>query len=62
MKKIALIYKIIDKCDFICETANNFLLILGGPADIHHEKQKTQLDIFKGYILFGAILACGFFR
>ena len=62
MEKIALIYKIIDKCDFICETGNNFLLILGGLADIHHEKQKTQFDIFKDYIILGAIYACGFFR
>ena len=61
MKKIALICKIIDKCDFICETGNNFILILGGLADIHHEKQKTQFDIFKDYIILGDIYACGFF-
>lgn len=35
MKKIALIYKNIDKCDFICDTDNNFILILGGLADIY---------------------------
>ena len=40
MKKIALVYKIIDKCDFICETGNNFILILGVGLQISTMKNK----------------------
>ena len=61
MKKIALIYKIIDKCDFICETGNNFILILGGLADIHHEKQKLNMTFLKITQFLGPFMHAVFF-